>query len=41
MYATQCVPFEECEFTIALSLENGPSRRYIPTSFKDKDERTC
>ena len=36
MYATQCVV--GCKLTIPISLENGPSLNYIPTSLKGKGE---
>ena len=39
MYATQCVVFEGCRFITPISLENGPSFKYIPTSSREKYER--
>ena len=41
MYATQCVPLVACKITIPLSVVEGPSLKYIPTSLKDKKERIC
>ena len=40
MYATQCVPFEICKFTIPIPLEDGPSLRYISTLPNPIEERT-
>ena len=40
MYTTQSVPFDGCKLTVPKSVENGPSPKKIPTSFKNKDERT-
>ena len=39
-YETLCVLFDECNLTTPTSLQTDPFRRYIPTSFKDKDEKT-
>ena len=39
MYRTQCVPFDGCKLTIPVSLENGLSLKYTPTSLKPKNER--
>ena len=41
MYVTQCVHSEGCKITIPISDSNGPSRRYVSTPLKPKDERTC
>ena len=40
MYETQCVHFDGCKISILLSVLEGPSLKYTPTSVKDKDQRT-
>ena len=41
MYKTHCVPRNGYKMTIPVPPENGPSRGYIPISFKPKDETNC
>ena len=41
MYTTQSFPLDQSEIKTAISPKNGPSPKKLPTSFKEKDERTC
>ena len=40
-YTTQCIRFDRCKLKISISDLNRPSLKWIPTSFKDTDERIC